>query len=579
MNKILLYVGLFFIFTSLVLFSIYNHKYISRVGWSSLTTAILSSEWGNAIISSNTQSSKGTTNKCAIIIANGYGSTGSFSSAVEKKIQRAINNGKDITYHTIPKSNYAKTNGNNINLEILAVIYTYSKNAKILVSAHSIAAIGAYNYPYTGVNSQNVSYLLYDPPYNAGYMAPEWLRIFPDFAYIGQAANGAQITRAKNNRIASSSKIIDWTNGLKKKNAETTKGHVLFETKPEVLNGIYNWAMTNCPDKKPIVCDSFGYNEWSSCNIDGLQTRTVASSSPIGCVGGNPILSQSAFTYSPWSTCTIKGTQTRTILTSSPDICPGTEPVLTQNCTPSCTTFSYSPWTPTACPASGTQTHTILASSPSGCTGGNPILTRTCTPACTSFTYSPWTPAICPASGIQTHTETSRIPTGCSGTPVLSQGCTYVPPVTCTSFTYSPWTPTICPASGTQTHTVSASLPTGCVGGSPVLSQICGPELYNSDRPGGQTDWNTGKSYCQNLPTIGGSKPGTMWRLPTKDELVNIYSNNNGKPSSWYGNHYWSGTTWVGWDGISYAYEVLMSTGQIGYSDLEYGVNYVHCIR
>jgi len=43
-------------------------------------------------------------------------------------------------------------------------------------------------------------------------------------------------------------------------------------------------------------CIDFEYNEWSECSATtSTQLRTVASSSPAGCVGGNPIIDQSCF--------------------------------------------------------------------------------------------------------------------------------------------------------------------------------------------------------------------------------------------------------------------------------------------
>jgi hypothetical protein len=67
----------------------------------------------------------------------------------------------------------------------------------------------------------------------------------------------------------------------------------------------------------------------------------------------------------------------------------------------------------------------------------------------------------------------SSSPTGCTGgSPVLTQSCTYVPPVqTCSSFTYSAWG--ACQSNNTQTRTVTASSPAGCTGGTPVLTQSC----------------------------------------------------------------------------------------------------------
>ena len=44
-----------------------------------------------------------------------------------------------------------------------------------------------------------------------------------------------------------------------------------------------------------------------------------------------------------------------------------------------CTSFTYSAWSPAVCPVSGTQGHTVVTSSPDGCTGGSPVLSQTCT--------------------------------------------------------------------------------------------------------------------------------------------------------------------------------------------------------
>jgi len=82
------------------------------------------------------------------------------------------------------------------------------------------------------------------------------------------------------------------------------------------------------------TCTSFTYSDWSACSASGTQTRTVTSSLPAGCVGGNSILSQ-ACTYtqpstgstctsvgiSNWSACSASGTQTRTVTSSSPVGC------------------------------------------------------------------------------------------------------------------------------------------------------------------------------------------------------------------------------------------------------------------
>ena len=93
-----------------------------------------------------------------------------------------------------------------------------------------------------------------------------------------------------------------------------------------------------------INCTSFAYSAWGTCQSDGTQTRTMTSSSPAGCTGGTPVLSQTC-TYVP--------------------------PVL------ACTSFTYSAWG--ACQSNSTQARTISTSSPAGCTGGTPVLSQACT--------------------------------------------------------------------------------------------------------------------------------------------------------------------------------------------------------
>ena len=235
-------------------------------------------------------------------------------------------------------------------------------------------------------------------------------------------------------------------------------------------------------------CTSFTYSDWGTCQSDNTQTRTVASSSPAGCTGGTPVLTQSCtyvpgpaactYTYNAWGACQSNGTQTRTVATSSPAGCVGI-PVLSQACTyvptvTACTSFTYSGWG--TCQADNTQTRTVATSSPAGCTGGTPVLSQACTyvppvTACTSFTYNAW--GACQSNNTQSRTVATSSPAGCTGgTPVLSQACTYVPPVTtCTSFTYSAWG--TCQSNNTQTRTQLTASPAGCTGGTPVLSQSC----------------------------------------------------------------------------------------------------------
>ena len=43
----------------------------------------------------------------------------------------------------------------------------------------------------------------------------------------------------------------------------------------------------------PPTCTNFTYSAFGTCQSDGIQSRTITSSTPTGCVGGSPVLTQS----------------------------------------------------------------------------------------------------------------------------------------------------------------------------------------------------------------------------------------------------------------------------------------------
>ena len=133
----------------------------------------------------------------------------------------------------------------------------------------------------------------------------------------------------------------------------------------------------------PAACTSFTYSTWGACQPDGTQTRTVAGSSPAGCTGGSPVLTQACayvpppppactYTYSAWSTCSASGTQTRTVLTTSPAGCTGT-PVLSQACTPP----AANPVTPAMVVSSCTSCHGLTSNTTVFRSGGYAVTGRT----------------------------------------------------------------------------------------------------------------------------------------------------------------------------------------------------------
>jgi hypothetical protein len=199
----------------------------------------------------------------------------------------------------------------------------------------------------------------------------------------------------------------------------------------------------------PSAC-TYAYSAWGACQPTGTQSRTVASATPAGCTG-TPVLAQACtytapppppvttctgFTYSTWGACQPSNTQTRTLMSSTPAGCTGGSPVLTQACTytppvTTCSAFTYSAWG--TCQSNSTQTRTALSSSPAGCTGGSPVLTQACTytppvTTCSAFTYSAW--GTCQSNNTQTRTVLSSSPAGCTGgTPSLTQACVYTAPI------------------------------------------------------------------------------------------------------------------------------------------------------
>jgi hypothetical protein len=154
-----------------------------------------------------------------------------------------------------------------------------------------------------------------------------------------------------------------------------------------IYSNDYETLPTQLTSTSSTVCGLFTYSDWGTCP-SGLQTRTITSQSPVGCVGGKPITSQkctppiipcSSFTYFDWSACS-NGNQTRTLKSQSPLGCTEGNPLLKQSCTQPvipCDSFTYSNWG--TC-SNGVQTRTTTSKTPAGCSGGNPILTQTCNP-------------------------------------------------------------------------------------------------------------------------------------------------------------------------------------------------------
>ncbi|MDD3083630.1 MAG: hypothetical protein PHP82_01270 [Candidatus ainarchaeum sp.] len=288
----------------------------------------------------------------------------------------------------------------------------------------------------------------------------------------------------------------------------------------------------SCPNDCPPTCTSFTYSSWSpsTCPSSGVQTRTIVSKSPTGCVGGAPVLSQpctyvpSICTSSNWvysdGVCRSDGLLVRTW--SKVGVCvggvskPATE-FVSCDYVSSCTSSNWvfvdgvcrsdgllvRTWSKVGVCVGGVSkpaTEFVFCDYVSSCTSSNWVfvdgncgadgkLTRVwnkignCSggishptselidcnyeiPVCSSFVYSDW--GSCSNSGVQSRSILNSFPSGCvGGNFILSQSC--VP--TCFSFVYSDWGD--CNNDGLKSRSVSSSFPSGCVGGNPILFSDC----------------------------------------------------------------------------------------------------------
>lgn len=276
-----------------------------------------------------------------------------------------------------------------------------------------------------------------------------------------------------------------------------------------------------------LICTSFTYSNWTACQSNETQSRTVINYSPEGCTGGNPILTQSCSLPTPKITSifptTVRRGDTLEVIGENFDSAQNITQMefkpsfslgeviswlntkilvkVSSGASTGANTVSFvyknqyisSPeftvkdtcklgddWTCSdygTCTESGVQTRNCIKSGECEFLNSpTPSTTKNCTyippiPFCTSNNWSCASWSTCSSSGSQTRTcnKTSNCQ-GEASSPATSQSCTYTP--ACTEFLYSLWSE--CGSDGKQTRKVVYKKPANCEGGEiPELTRSC----------------------------------------------------------------------------------------------------------
>lgn len=152
----------------------------------------------------------------------------------------------------------------------------------------------------------------------------------------------------------------------------------------------------------PCTEDTWSCTNWSTCSLDGTQTRdcslsencpTVEDPKPTESRSCTPECTEDTWSCSSWSSCAIDGTQTRNCtLSDDCSLVNDPKPVTEQSCKPDCTedTWTCSDWA--TCSQAGTQTrdcaltfdcalaNTVKPSEKQSCTPERSPSTNTSTP-------------------------------------------------------------------------------------------------------------------------------------------------------------------------------------------------------
>ena len=243
-----------------------------------------------------------------------------------------------------------------------------------------------------------------------------------------------------------------------------------------------------------VTCTSFTYSAWGACTSTGTQTqsRTVVTSLPSGCTGGNPILEQ--FCNNGINIRSITGSQSLSSVG-------GVYETTTNWVQGQTYTINWSS------SLSGTMSIYLTGNPGTNWPTAGTTIAQNISIANDSYDFT------VPLTVSPGQYNISAVYNTANG-PVIfyyyqMPNITYygvinvsaAPAPVCTSWTYSDWTNC---TNGQQTRQIVSALPAGCAGGNAVLTQSCTISTPNNVMyPNGGESFYTGQNINITWPTTG----------------------------------------------------------------------------
>lgn len=126
---------------------------------------------------------------------------------------------------------------------------------------------------------------------DAGMFQDGWAGVEPDWIVVGSVGNVSRIVSINydTNTITLATPLSRSVGAPVYLYKDSSGRQVLYGSAPDIGAYEYNNGQ---PPPAPLTCTSFTYSAWSTCS-NNQQTRTILTSTPVGCTGGTPVTTQS----------------------------------------------------------------------------------------------------------------------------------------------------------------------------------------------------------------------------------------------------------------------------------------------